>query len=406
MLGNQSQVLSRTPAWLGRFGICIAWVLGMGTLGCSDHRIGLRTFLIMQQQYEAEAAERAAAKQPASSQPAVDKAIDRAMGPYRLGQGDVIAVTLTMIDELGLVAPVQVRVDRSGTVELPLAGKVNVDDMELEDAERAIRKAYVPKYYQETAVHVALVTAEATDVLVVGSVTLPGLIKLRRTERDMLRAIVLAGGVTETASGTATLKRIRRPQETVTLSLTDPEQLKAALALDPLEDGDIVTVHAAAPNTIFMGGLVMAPGPQPYPPGVGMTALQALAAAGGPRLDLLPHEATLIRKMPDGKEVHVKLDVNRLTKGKDPNFRMASGDILWLPHTFETRMQEWINRNIFFRAGVSANVTYNVTGVEYMNRRGGQTGGGGGGGNLEDRFDPFGFLNQNTALQNIQAAQP
>lgn len=373
-----------------------------GGIGCGDHRIPLRAFLEMEQE------RKAATTQPtpppgATTQQSVNAAVDKALGPYLVGPGDVLSVTVSTGDQAEGAPPVQARVDRKGQVELPLVGKVSVAGKELEDVEDAIQKGYVPAFYQDAAVHVALVTPDVTEVLVVGAVTQPGLMQLRRTERDMLHAIVTAGGVSELASGEVTLKRIRRPGEEVTLNLTTPDELKAALALDPLADGDIIHVHTATPNTVFVGGLVNSPRPQSYPSGTDVTVLQAIAASGGLRTDLTPREGTLIRRMEDGEEVHVKLNLDRITQGKDPNIRLAAGDILWVPYTVETRVQEWVNRNLFLRAGVSANVNYNVTGVEFLNRRSLQTSRtGGGGGSLMDQFDPFGFLNRNAALQQLR----
>ena len=70
-----------------------------------------------------------------------------------------------------------------------------------------------------------------------------------------------------------------------------------------------------------------------------------------------------------------------------------------MPETLETKVQDFINRNIFMRAGVS--VTYNVSGVEFLNRRELQGEGVGGSNSLESSFDPLGFLNQNQALQDL-----
>ena len=53
------------------------------------------------------------------------------------------------------------------------------------------------------------------------------------------------------------------------------------------------------------------------------------------------------------------------------------------------------------RAGVS--VTYNVSGVEFLNRRELQGQGISGNDDLESSFDPLGFLNQNQALQDLSS---
>jgi protein involved in polysaccharide export with SLBB domain len=254
----------------------------------------------------------------------------------------------------------QARVRRDGTVELPLVGAVKVGDMELEDAEEAIKKAYLGKVYQEATAHVDVLTADTAGVLVTGAVGTPGLARLRRNERNLLFAIVTAGGVSNSASGRVTLCRLQDPdKKKETLDLRDPRIMTDALAMPPLQEGDMVSVEAAKPNTVFVGGLVTSSRPQDYPPGVRITVLQALAAAGGLRTDITPTEATLIRRMPDGRDVQVKLDLDRLTTGKDPNIDLAAGDILWVPYTIANRIEEWVSKNIYFRAGGSTTFDMN-----------------------------------------------
>jgi len=397
---NAPSELSRSQRGAGaRMGRCIAgWLIGSSLWlgGCADHRISINEFLETQQQVAAPAP----AAQPAG-QEKLDALLGRQLGPYRVGTGDVVDVKLFGASEAGLVPPVQVRVDRNGEIRLPIVGAVKVADLELQDVEEAVRGKYVPDVFKDASVLVSLVAADVTNVLVVGAVTTPGLVPLRRTERNMLFAIVLAGGVSELASGHATLRRIRQPGRETVVNLMDPAGVRAALELEPLENGDIVAVQAATPNQIFVGGLVLGSRPQIYPQGVKMTVLQAIAAAGGLRTDVFPREATLIRRNADGQDVHVKLNLDRITTGRDPNLVLAAGDILWVPDTIETRVQDWINRNIYLRAGMSVN--YSVSGVEYMNRASQQSGGGNGGSGLQDSFDPFGFLGQNSALQSLTA---
>lgn len=362
--------------------------------GCAkDHRISLSQFLAMQ----AGEATTAAAQIEDAPQGTID--LSQQMGPYRVGPGDVLQVTLTRADQTALFPPVLTRIDRNGEVDMPVVGAVKVSELELEDVEDAVRGAYVPNVLTECVVHVDLATADTTNVLVIGAVGNAGLIPLRRTERNMLFAIVGAGGVSSAASGTATLRRIRNPNHVETVNLTDPVELNKALALAPLEAGDIVYVDAAQPSTVYVGGLVSRTGAQATPPGVNLTVLQAIAGAGGLRTDVTPTEGTLIRRLPSGRDVQVKLDMQRIATGRDPNISLLPGDILWVPDTLATRIEDFVNRNLFLRAGMSVN--YNVSGTEFLNRN--QQRGGGGNQNLQDSFDPFGFLNQNNALQGISA---
>lgn len=361
--------------------------------GCqgTDHRISIDDFVAMQ---------KAPPKPTPPSKEESTRRVSQAFTPLRVGPGDVLSVRMIGADGREIYSTLNARVDREGKISLPNIAPIRVKDMELEDVEGAIRAAYVPNVHREMVVHVEPVQFKTTDVLVVGAVTAPGLVSVTRTQRDMLHAIVGAGGVSDIASGVATLRRLRDPAKEETYNLTDPVQLQAALATDSLQDGDVIEVAATEPNNIYVGGLVLRAGAQPYPAGSGVTMLQALAAAGGVRTDVFPKEGTLIRHLPDGRDVQVKLNLDRLARGEDPNLTLAAGDILWVPETFGTRFMQFVNSNIFFRAGVSVN--YNVSGVEYLNRQRQQAAGlAGRSSSLQDSFDPLGFLNRNTILNQL-----
>ncbi len=311
--------------------------------GCSENRISLNEFLAMQP----DAAE-VAATQPAipASQP-TEQALQQ-LGPYQVGPGDTLAISHFGANvEVG-AGIVQVRVDRDGNVDLPVVGKLKVVGLDLVEADKAIQAALIPSVYRDSVVHVAISEPENTRVLVYGAVMTPGLVQLRRTERNLLFAIVAAGGVSQNASGRVTLKRLREREE-VTLELLDPEQLRYALSLPPLRDGDLISVEAAVPNTVFVGGLVIAARPQSYPPGTQVNILQAIAAAGGLRTDVTPTEATLIRRLTDGREVHVKLDIDRLTHGKDPNLTLVTFWINRRVNMFKTRIFNTFNNSCRYR---------------------------------------------------------
>lgn len=364
--------------------------------GCSEYRTSLAEFLALERELNA---------QPAPPSPeeasAIDELMDRQLGAYVVGPSDVLLVTFTGVSDAALLAPLSVRVDRQGSIDLPLVGDIEVSGLELEDVDDRIKGAYVPAVFRDAAVHTDVVSSKLTNVVVRGAVSIPGMVPLRRTERNLLYAVIGAGGVSDLASGKVTLSRMRRSLETVTLDLTNARDLHAAMALDPLENGDVVTVEAAMPNTIFVGGLVNLPRSQSYAAGVKMSVLQALAAAGGLRTDVIPTEGTLIRRMSNGEDAHVKLDLNRIVSGRDPNIFLEPGDILWVPHTASTRVQEWINQNLFFKAGV----TYTVTGIEFLNRSRQQSAAFGSS-SLEDSFDPFGFLGRDAALNRLGSAPP
>ncbi|MFQ5463741.1 MAG: polysaccharide biosynthesis/export family protein, partial [Phycisphaerae bacterium] len=346
--------LRRQRRWRGAVRAAVRWaaVALCGASGCaSDYRISFTEFLRLEQ----ETREAQATTLSPAQLDALKTLIDRRLGPYNIGPSDILTVTITNGEIPSPHQPITVRVDQAGEIVFPLVGAVSVGGKTLEEAEDAVRQAFVPAVYKDAVAHVETTVPYYTNVFVRGAVTDPGLVPLRRTERNLLYAVVGAGGAAATASGKVTLLRVRRPNEKVTLDLTDPLELQAALALDPLETGDIIKVDAAFPNVVFIGGLVNAPRPLEYSPGVHLNILQAIAAAGGLRTDVWPTEATLVRRLPDGRDVHVKIELNALRNGADPNILLAAGDILWVPETIGTRIEDFINRNIFLRAGVSIN---------------------------------------------------
>ena len=226
------------PCGLWVFKPCLLALACLSMVGC-EHRIGLREFLATQGQV----------KPVPSTQPSAKKIrLDRYLGPYKVGPSDVLLITVIGGEETQETQQIRTRVYRDGTVQLPLVGSIKVADLELQDVEEAIQKAYVAEAYKEATVHIEVAEPKATSVLVTGAVATPGLVRIRRTERDLLHAIVAAGGVSSMASGQATLTRIRQPDKKETVSLVDPQGLRQALALPPLEDGDMVVVEAATPR--------------------------------------------------------------------------------------------------------------------------------------------------------------
>lgn len=328
---------------------------------------------------------------PGTTPPPINELVRQANRPYLLGPEDLLTITLTGltgIDTIAEPAAVEVRVAHDGTINLPLIGAVRVGGLEIIDAERLIHAAYVPKFVPTLSVGLRVEAFKTADVVVVGAAELPGIVQLRQNQRTALHAVAAAGGMTQLASGEVIIQRIRDPENKISVFLRNSADLQAVLAMDPLESGDVIEVVAAQPNTIFVGGLVNLPGPREFPPGTEVTALQALAAAGGVVEPVFPKEATLIRRMPNGEDVHVRIDLDKTRSGEDPNVKLAPGDIFWVPETWGTRTMAFINQSFFVRAG--ATVSYNVTGIEFLNRPRQQIGNVGG--NVQNNVDPLGFL--------------
>ncbi len=267
--------------------------------------------------------------------------------PYQVGPRDVLGIQMTgLMDDRYAPTVLQVRVHRDGTISLPVVGSIKVGGLDLGQVEQAIIDAHVPDVVTDMAVYVELAATENTTVLVLGAAAAPGLVKLAHNERNPLYAIASAGGFSTTSSGRVRLKPIRPERHELVFDFNDVNDVRRALSGPPLESGDVLTVEAAENAAVYVGGLVNRPGPILIPPDSTLSVVRAVTAAGGLRDYLDVKEATLVRKLTDGDQVHVKLDLGKMLVGRAPDLELKPGDVLQIAHTADTFVQEWFFQNV------------------------------------------------------------
>ncbi len=321
--------------------LALVALLGAALVGCSkDSRMSLAEFRDLQ---AAQAAAAAPASQPTLvSRPQLGLAELR---PYTLGSGDVLQLDLIGLDsDLGR-SQVRARVRGDGRISLPLVGEVSVGGMDLAAAERAVEAAYVPDVVKRLAVYIEVVDPEATTVVVTGAAATPGIVKLRRNERNVLYAVNRAGGI-GVSSGRVSIHPMNPARAQRSYDLGDVNDLRDALAAEPLESGDMIYLESANASQVYLTGLVNAPGPITIPRDSNLTVRQALAAVGGVPDALEPKDATLYRRLEDGSEARVKLELAKILGGDEPDIALLPGDVLDVPHTLDTRVRQWAIQNI------------------------------------------------------------
>ncbi|MFN4281335.1 MAG: polysaccharide biosynthesis/export family protein [Alphaproteobacteria bacterium] len=146
---------------------------------------------------------------------------------YRIGAGDRIAVNV--YGEQAVTG--EYDVDDSGTVALPLAGRVSVKDMTAPQAEAAVADK-LRTSLENPQVNVSVV--EGRNIYILGEVAKPGVYPYRPGD-TVLNAVALAGGYTYRAE-TAGIS-VKRP----TAGAADAKHAQQDAYLHP---GDIVIVPA------------------------------------------------------------------------------------------------------------------------------------------------------------------
>ncbi|MBN1491138.1 MAG: polysaccharide biosynthesis/export family protein [Phycisphaerae bacterium] len=292
-------------------------------------------------------------------------------GPYKLGSGDIVGVTISGLEALGMAPSQQLRVTDRGEIYLPMVGRVQVGDMSLDQVEEKVRAEFVPKFLRETDVMVQIVRYEPISVMVLGDVLrLSGgaqMVELRRDKASVLQALLSSGGAQD-YGGKVTVIPARDPLNSTVYDLTDRADLVRAARIGSVEEADLVFVDARPNDAVYVQGLVNSPGPIYVARNTRLTVLQAIGAAGGTMLAFEPREATLMRHESDGQLTSVRIDLDRVKAGTDPDIALAAGDILILPHNAATRIEEYIARALQIRLGAGIETTYNPWTLYYLRK--------------------------------------
>jgi polysaccharide export outer membrane protein len=266
--------------------------------------------------------------------------------PLAMQPGDIIQFTLLERNGEHGQSTVRARVHSDGTITLPLPGKIHVADLDLEGVEQAVVEAHVPKYLKRLAVFAELLDSEPTTVIVAGPGGQHGVVELPRNERNVLYALAKAGGI-DALSGTRVTVHSNDPERPESdYDLTCVEDIRRALAAAPLQSGDVLSVSAAESSVIYAVGLFNNPGPIPVPRGSELSLMQTVASAGGIVDFLDPPEATLWRRLADGRTVRARIELREILVGRAPDIALRPGDILDIPHSAETRFRQWFSENI------------------------------------------------------------
>lgn len=166
---------------------------------------------------------------------------------YLLGAGDKIKLDIFSVPEYS--GDYQVLAD--GTLNLPLAGSIVVQDMSLKEASAAISRIF-REWLIRPIVTVSLLASRPVNVAVSGEVTRPGSYTTTLTEGGiptLTKMLQLAGGINQSADlqRVQVIRRSGRDGTTQTLTVDLQLLLRAgAISQDlPLRDGDSIVVPAA-----------------------------------------------------------------------------------------------------------------------------------------------------------------
>lgn len=126
---------------------------------------------------------------------------------YTIALTDKLRISIYQEDDLSVIS----RVDAQGMVNLPLVGQVVVAGDTVEEAQKAIEKSYIDgRYLRHPQVTITVEEYAPREVSIQGEIRSPGRYPLPiESSMTVLELVTKAGGLTDTAKGTAvTITRI------------------------------------------------------------------------------------------------------------------------------------------------------------------------------------------------------
>jgi polysaccharide export outer membrane protein len=218
----------------------------------------------------------------------------------------------------------EVRLDSDGSALLPLIGNVDLSGLSITQADRLIehhlqdagiyRTPQVTIQVVEGPNQVATVAGEVHSVVpIIGS-------------RRLLDVLAVAGGLPPTASHVITISRPGVAEPIIVDLGTDP--LRSNLANIPIFPGDTIIVSRI--GVVYMMGAFRTPGQIPLNQYSPLTLMEATALSGGLNFQGKYNDVRLVRTVGDHRTV-VKLDIQRIMHGKDPDPILEPNDIVYLP---------------------------------------------------------------------------
>ena len=261
---------------------------------------------------------------------------------YVLGPEDQLKIWAFGMDE---ISDKPVRIDPSGNIDLPVAGKIHAGGLTVEQ----LRAELVQRFSKEVLrpqVSVEIVDFGSQPVSVIGAVNHPGVHQIEG-RKTLLEVVSMADGLRQDAGPRIHVSRqitygaiplpTAKPDSTGKFSVAEVSVKDLLAGKNPAENipilpHDVVTVPAA--EAVFVMGAVRKPGEVPLKDNASISVLQALASAEGLGATPSPQNATIVRFVDgtsDRKEIPVNL--KKIQEGKAEDIAMRPKDILFVPQS-------------------------------------------------------------------------
>ena len=230
-----------------------------------------------------------------------------AAGDYLLGAGDLLRISVSGYQELGL----EVRVSQSGNISFPYLGQLSVAGLSTGEVETLIARRLVEgQFVRQPQVSVLIVDYQSQKASVMGQVNKPGQYSLEISRR-LIDLLAQAGGLDNaTAADQATVLRADGSKVQIDLLALFNGDSKQNFTVS---SGD--TIYVPRAPQFYVYGEVQRPGK--YRLERNMTVSQAISAGGGLTARGSERRAVVKRRDDNGLEHVVSIGSGDLVQADD-----------------------------------------------------------------------------------------
>ncbi len=221
------------------------------------------------------------------------------------------------------------KVDGSGFITIPLAGRMKVAGLSVGQIQEKLNKALI-KYVKEPAAIVEVSKPSSQPLYLIGAFKAPQVYYLDRP-LTVLQGMALGGGPDMGATAGANLRGARLVRDGKIVPVDIYEALmRGDLRYNVwLRGGDTIFIPGIGSTNVFIFGAVSKPGPIPI--GNSMITLpQALTAAGFGDLSY-DSRIRIIRSLSLTRGELLVVDVDKVMRGEALPFVLNDGDIVYVP---------------------------------------------------------------------------
>ncbi len=231
------------------------------------------------------------------------------------------------------------RVASAGSIEVPLAGTIEVSGLTVQEIEAAIADSVFPELLSERPSIVVTVEEPNTiAVTVYGAVGTAGVHELRSDQMTLSAALSAAGGIVQSGQLILGARRIvvysPGNDGAPSIQALPVRGLNVPFYDMPLKGGERIEVERYEPDRFTVVGLVKSAGALEYPPETEYNLMQAIAMAGGVDPIADPPYATVFRKdLETGEIIPATFPIKGNGLVASSALEIKPGDVIYIGHS-------------------------------------------------------------------------